>query len=90
MSVETLIVKYCAKDGAKNYKMFTFHVQAMESPYCNTYIGLNMIKPGATRSEIMGRVNRAEVPSMKITMVGSGKSEVREALTRGGRRGRVF
>ena len=49
--------------------MFVFHVQIMESPYCNTYMGLNMIKPGNSRGDVMEKVNRLEVPSMKIKMV---------------------
>ena len=69
VSIEAKIVKYCAKDGSKGYKMFMFHVQAIESPYCNTYMGLNMVKPGNSRSEVKERVNRMEVPSMKITMI---------------------
>ena len=44
----------------------TFHVQVLESPYCNTYFGLNLIAHDRSFEEEIAKIRNGEIPKPMI------------------------
>ena len=55
-----------ARGGKKEYKMMQCHVQVLESPYCNTYFGLNLVAHDGSFEKELAKIRGGEIPKPMI------------------------
>ena len=59
-------VKLHCGDGKRQYRLFLFHVQVLESHYPNVYFGLVLMGYGQPIWSSLGRVRSSELPKFKM------------------------
>ena len=45
---------------------FRFHIQVMESPFCNVYFGLNLYRFGVPLWDVMGNWRQGNLPQFRV------------------------
>ena len=59
-------VRLHARNGSKDYKVFTFHTLLMDTGYPNIYFGLNVMKYGYPIWDVLGHWRMGKLPPFTV------------------------